>query len=160
MHLLRFTTLVLILTTGCAVAENKSVVFGVSNIEAIGEHYKINKIGHSSASRVEIYDVRISELEDKKCLFKDTLTSMTFTFNEKKVLINSERIHKGNLLSEIQACLSKEYMVKEFTSDERQFFGPEAAKFETSTTEVVVFYTGSENTTRYGISLKSESKSR
>lgn len=160
MYLVKYSAFILLLTACCAVAKHGSLEFGVSNKESIGEEYKLTKIGHSTASRVEIFEVSISDLENHKCLFKSTLKSMTFIFNEFRVLIGSERIHEGNLLSEIQSCLAEEYQAIEFTAEEKEFFGPEAAKYESSTIEVFIFYTDSENTTRYGANFRSNSGSR
>jgi len=156
MNQFNLTVLFFYIASGCVVAEASDFVYGVSNVEQIQEHYTINYIGHSSASMTAVYEVNISDLEDEKCLFRNTLTSMTFLFNKTGVLVSSERIHKGNTLTKMKKCLCEKHTKKELTSEEKTFFGSDSIKYENYTTESVVFFTGSENTTRYSTYLKSK----
>ena len=159
MNLLKLTILMFLFASGCATAEGLNIVYGVTSIKDIQKNYSASKIGHSSASRIEIYEVDISDLKDKKCLFRNSLKSMTFNVNENGVLVGSERIHNGNVLADIKSCLSKCHVSVEFTIEEKTFFGLDAIRYQNSNTDIVVFFTGSENTTRYSINLKVESES-
>jgi len=159
MNILKLTILIALFTSGSATGEGMGIVYGESSIKDIQEQYNITQIGHSSASRVEIYEVDFSDLKNEKCLFKSSLRSMTFNIDEKEVLVGSERIYKGNILAEMQACLINHYVAVKFTTEERTYFGPDLIKFQNSSTDVVVFFSGSENTTRYSANTKIKSES-